>query len=713
MKAAASSLQFTLHFFHASENFGRARRCGMFTVLLHFQLGFPYQQYTYTLQEYPLVPTPKELELSRQLVELQQEKDLRETRSLTQIRDLESQVHKLQIRVHDLSQMLQSTKRDQISAQQAAVEEERKRWKVTVQSLQAELDQERNDKEAQKNWQCRFIVTPEISEDLFSSSSGPTLASEIDPKEDVFSRFAQSLALLPASLAPQVVDAGALPFLGHLLQQKLGDIVTGSVLIALVHLAIYWTKSRSHTSTTINGALDIREQIIKAGVATPLADILDNSQNARVLVEASRLCAALASYIPNKRVLASKNVVRLLVQHLMPRIPPRTREKRDDDDEEDLSIKLEKLPFPWDSAVQQNMLSALVNLSHDSEILRSQIAASPYFLPILVRYVRESSSADVQTEAAKLLGNTAYNHVVNQSALMAAESPTALTACLTAANLQRSPHLVRAGAIGLANLAYTSVNQLTIGYSNASTLLLQLLVDAVGQPAVIEASSTALACLCHLNPPNKARVAAQNGLQVLLYALSAMPNPKDDEDEGGIGAACIALCESFAVIVNSRPNREQVMELDGHFLLCQLCHQCSATNTPKLLESSARAICALVPPPRERNALIADNRESKMETKSIALKALERARHLLSHHPHGEEEITTMKGQRRWLTQTIDELTNYQTSVSQHPATNLTPEKSESEGEQSLSEFRERSNFLLESLTVIPPDDLCPLFYDE
>ncbi|KAG7384651.1 hypothetical protein PHYPSEUDO_002398 [Phytophthora pseudosyringae] len=663
--------------------------------------------------EYPLVPTPKELELSRQLVELQQEKDFRETRALTQIRDLESQVHKLQVRVHDLSQMLQSTKRDQILAQQAAVEEERKRWKVKIQDLQADLDQATNDKEVQKNWQYRFIASPEMAEDTFSSSSSSTPAPVIDPKEDVFSRFAQSLALLPASQAPQVAEAGALPFLVHLLRQKMGDVVTGSVLIALVHLAIYRTKSRSRQlPASSSNELDTREQIVKAGVGTPLVEILENSQNARVLVEASRLCAALASCVPNKRVLASKNVVRLLVQHLMPRIPPRNREKRDDDEEEDLSAKLEALPFPWDAAVQQNMLSALVNLSHDSEILRSQTAASPYFLPIVVRYVRESSSAGVRTEAAKLLGNMAYNHVVNQSALMAAEAPTALTECLTATSLQRSPQLARAGAVGLANLAHTSVNQLTIGYSNASTLLLQLLVDAVSQPTVIEAASTALACLCHQNPPNKARVAALNGLQVLLYALSAIPDAVDDGDEG---AALIALCESFAVIAHSRPNRQQMMELDGHLLLCQLCHQCSATKTPKLLESSARAICALVPPPRERSALVADNRESKMETKSIAPKALNRARHLLGQESqcHGEEKDAAMKGRLRWLTQTIDTLTSYQTPAQNSTTTALTPKKLESEDEHSLTEFRERSSFSLESLTVISPDELCPHFYDE
>lgn len=45
-------------------------------------------------QAYPHVPTPKELELSRQLVELQQDKDQREQKLFDQVKDLESQVHK-------------------------------------------------------------------------------------------------------------------------------------------------------------------------------------------------------------------------------------------------------------------------------------------------------------------------------------------------------------------------------------------------------------------------------------------------------------------------------------------------------------------------------------------------------------------------------------------------------------------------------------------
>lgn len=40
------------------------------------------------------MPTPKELDLSRQLVDLQQEKDQREHKLLAQIGDLETQIQK-------------------------------------------------------------------------------------------------------------------------------------------------------------------------------------------------------------------------------------------------------------------------------------------------------------------------------------------------------------------------------------------------------------------------------------------------------------------------------------------------------------------------------------------------------------------------------------------------------------------------------------------
>ncbi|RLN95816.1 hypothetical protein BBJ28_00000736 [Nothophytophthora sp. Chile5] len=643
--------------------------------------------------------------------------------------------NRLQVRNQELFQMLQSTKRDQIQAQQAAVEDERQRWKVTMQALQTELDQEKNDKEAQKCWQRKFLPS--------SVAPSTRLQSTINPTEDVFARFAQSLALLPASQAPQVTAAGVLPSLAHLLAQDMGDLVTGSVLLALVHLAIHRRSSRPRPPRgTADSALDVREQIVKAGVATSLAHLLEHSQNPRVVVEAARLCAALADRRPNKRVLASKNVVRFLVQHLMPHIPPETREKRENDtgeEEADVSAKLEKLPLPGDNDTQQNALSALVNLSHgtflslpaisvllvllltpslaDSEILRSQIAASPYFLPIVVRYVREGASADVQTEAAKLLGNLAYNHGVNQSALMAAEAPTALAACLTTANLHRSPAVTRAGAIGLANLAHTSVNQLTIGYSGATTLLLQLLVDAVSHSPVVEAAAAALTCLCHQNPPNKTRVAAQNGLQVLLYALGASPKPDEAQHETGEEtAALVALCECLGVVANTRPNRQQVLDLDGHLLLCQICQRCSI-ETPRLLEASAQAVCTLVPSPRERSAMLADNRESKLETKAVALKTLERARHLLAQetqrHPViGEEAVT--RSRRRWLTQAIDTLAKYHASSSkQQSASTLEVQEGEGETEQTLTEFRERSGFSMESLTSIPPDELCPHFFDE
>lgn len=312
---------------------------------------------------------------------------------------------RLQIRVHDVSLMLQSTKRDQVEALQAAVEKERAVWKAKLRVLQSELDQEKNDKEAQRCWASQFMLPASTSSPSLSPTSKPSTPSSpaktarrdtvmgLDPTDDVFARFAQSIALLPASQAPRVVRTGVLPFLVHLLHVSSSsvstsecgpDVVSGSVLLALVHLAIHERPTRPplratirQTSTSAEAAPpthSIAEEIVKAGVADPLARVLRESSNARVLSEAARLCAALGVHVPNKRVLAAKSAVRLIVQRLTPVVPrPKSGDGKEafgggDDPasplNEDVADLYQRLPLPNDPDVQKNMLSALVNLCH-------------------------------------------------------------------------------------------------------------------------------------------------------------------------------------------------------------------------------------------------------------------------------------------------------------------------------------------------------------
>lgn len=326
----------------------------------------------------------------------------------------------------------------------------------------------------------------------------------------------------------------------------------------------------------------------------------------------------------------------------------------------------------------------------DSEILRSQIV-NFNFLPIAVRYLREASDLRVRAEAAKLLGNLAFNHIVNQSAVMTCEGDAALSKCLTAEILQQSPELVRACAIGIANLAFTSVNQLSIGYGDAMTHLLQLAVDSTN-PSVLEAVLSAISCLCHANPLNKGRVAAQNGLQVLLYVVSQSKRFKHDE------SALVAACECFAIVANTKANRNQVLDLDGQIPICRLCKK---ATSELLLEASASAVCALIPTASERASLLADSRESKLETNRLGLATLERARHLLAQQNQNQQVYVVPS----WLTNGIHTLTKYAAGVGSSTS-------NDSDDVSASSEFHERSYFSLESLTNVAPDELCPHFYD-
>ncbi|GLE01579.1 hypothetical protein PINS_up010409 [Pythium insidiosum] len=654
---------------------------------------------------YPEVPTPKERELSRQVLDLQQEKDAVEQKLMTQIRDLESQVHKLQIRIHDLKQNLQAAKREQVQGEQVAIEQERATWRERFAVLQRELDLERNDKDAQKQWRQKFVQPTE--------SSTPSEESSVDPVDDVLARFAQSVALLPARAAPKAAQAGVLPFLVHLLRENYSDVVTGSVLLALVHLAIYQQPRRvsrynpESPAATSDSSINVKEEIVKAGVAAPLAHVLEVCRNPRVLVEACRLCAALSGFVPNKRALAAKHVVRFLIRLLLPTLSGGSHEAATDLANEAIdSARLEKLPLPSHGELQRYALSALVNLAHNSEILRSQIV-NFQFIPIAVRYVRDSTDVSVQTEAAKLLGNLAYNHVVNQSAIMTAEGDAFLAKRMTSECVSRSPELATACAIGIGNLAFTSVNQLSIGYGDAMTFLLQILVDST-QPLLLDAAAVALSSLCHQSPLNKNRLLAQNGIQVLVYVISRSQRYSHDED------VLVSALECFAIVARTHQARQQVFELDGHIPICQLC---KTTTSSVLMRASAMALSALVPTPLEREHWRRDGKECKLETKRMGLSALERAKHSLYGKPKSvpKEKGNAASSPREdgvpsWLTHAIAQLSAY-TSAS-NASTETETLMSGNPAEDVPSELQPRSYFSMESLTEIAPDALCPTFYD-
>lgn len=287
------------------------------------------------------------------------------------------------MRINDLSQHVQATKREQIQAEQLAVEHERNVWKATVDALQQELSQEKHDKDAQQQWQLKFVACQPGLNQPQAQLAVVAPATVVDPADDVIAKFAQNIALLPSKCAAKVTRVGALPFLTHLLREDLGDLVTGSVLLALVHLAINEKPQRPplHKRTLLPVAaaaadadselrLNVKDEIIKTGAAAPLVLILEQVRNPRVAVEAARLCAALASHIPNKRVLAAKNAVRFLTNLLVPRATGtgNNSEDCDGDDEAVGNARMEKLPLPGDDETQRTALSALVNLSYGTTV---------------------------------------------------------------------------------------------------------------------------------------------------------------------------------------------------------------------------------------------------------------------------------------------------------------------------------------------------------
>jgi hypothetical protein len=547
---------------------------------------------------------------------------------------------------------LTSTKREQIQLQQEAIEAERTIWRKKLFALEQELTKEKMEKKAQEKWRQKFL--PTLSSDTIrTNSTGNNL---IDPANEVFALFAQNVALLEAKYAPKVTKAGALPFLAHLLRENLNDNVTGSALLALTHLAIYQKEhvflefSSTNTNTiatnpngmldsfksprTFGGILNVKEEIVKAGAIAPMVCILENVKNVKVLAEAARLFAALGTLASNKRVIAGKNAVRFLIRLLLPLIAQQDHQEQSDVIPE--SARLDA-PLEGDLEVQCHALSALVNLSYNSEILRSQIVNFG-FLPFAIRYIKESKCFEIKKEASKLLGNLAYNHIVNQSAIMTVEGDGALSKLLTLENACQRPELIRACAIGIGNLAFTSVNQLSIGYGESMTCLLRILVENQ-VPETLEACLNALTSLCHQNPLNKNRASSQNGLKILLFLLN---EPKRYANDLRV---VIATGHCFSILARTKHSRQEVLEMNGHVPILNLC---KSLLNEKALEAIGMALAALVPTKKERQEYLLDGKELKLHTNGCGIAAFERIKHLV----YGKYE----KLFPSWLTKAIKKL---------------------------------------------------------
>ena len=123
-----------------------------------------------------------------------------------------------------------------------------------------------------------------------------------------------------------------------------------------------------------------------------------------------------------------------------------------------------------------------------SDVLRSQIVNSGV-VTCVSRMLGDLPDVAVKTEAAKLLSNISYSGVSNQGAVLMAQGDTELIKHfhLDGAHYE----LLQYCANGIANLSTTLVNQISIGYSEAITLLLRLLVDC-NKPSVLEASGILL-----------------------------------------------------------------------------------------------------------------------------------------------------------------------------------------------------------------------------
>ncbi|RHY30316.1 hypothetical protein DYB32_004415 [Aphanomyces invadans] len=510
--------------------------------------------------------------------------------------------------------------------------------------------------------------------------------------DDVFARFGQSIALLPTTESPHVVRAGCLDFLASILRETTTDAVLGPVLIGLVHVSIYASPGTTPSP--------LRHEIVKAGTLPPLVHICDVVTNPAILTEAARLLASLAASPLNKTAMAAKHVVRTLAK---------------------LLTTYESTPDKY-ASVLEFALVALSNLAHDSDVLRTQVAQSGA-VACISRLLADVPTLSVRVAAAHTLANVGFAGATNQGAVFMAQGDMELikqlvatakgvpsggvasasppsARCASSAN-QPPPRLRRANdmdvlqhsARGLANLASTKVNQISIGYSEAIPTMLQLLVDCRDAP-VLAACGLAIASLCHQCKVNKVRVAGQNGLAVLLYVLGTPDRFHHD------AAVLVAVCLAIASVVTLDANLRLLEDMGGHDPLLALCE---TTTDLQVLDASGRAIAAMAPTLEYKYNTLQQGKPFVVQDKG-GLAALERVATV----------VYAAKDLPSWLDHALDVLRmtpkQLAATMATVPVHDITNPKSD-EGDSVWDEVFTRDAVAVESLVPVAPDDLCTSFY--
>lgn len=507
-------------------------------------------------------------------------------------------------------------------------------------------------------------------------------------------RFCQTIALLKSQYTKSCIQSGVLPFIAQILREHQNDLIIGCAAITLTHLSLYTNQKSLNNSQDSQQFFNAKIIIVKANLLSPLLHICVWNTNPNVLCEIIKLIASLAKNLSNKRAIASKQGVKILVDFLKIRI-------------DENHVQQSAITVP----VLVMIFTALVNLTHGkkeipvwyiiklilfrigSEIIQTQIV-SLGGLPLIIEILNTISDMTTCTQGARLLANLAHKHFLNQGTIITYEGNVALVNQLKREDA--CGELKEACFWCFCNLAHHGNSQDAIGYSDAVPLIVHSLVQDTC-PRILAAASAACASLCYSNMVNKHRFAQEHGAEALLLILSSPERYNNDNDV--LSFACRALSSYLQADGSVR----FITQLEGVFSLVQLC--ANAVDS-QVIRCSGMVVASLSPTEGERYDLESEGRPV-LVTQYGGISVLERVRH----SGYTQEGIPVPF----WLEETLRVLSASSQELHQRPESDwLGVVGNVSESRLTVrAEFYERGVLAHQFFTCIVPDETCSDFFCE
>lgn len=381
----------------------------------------------------------------------------------------------------------------------------------------------------------------------------------LDPVAYSFARFAFTICSCYDTVPGDYFVATNIHVLMLSLMKFDSELISGPATMALMHLSLH---------------NEMRPEMVRIQVLPALLKVLIKSNSQIILTQAAKLAGSIALHDECKSDVAGSGCFHTLL---------------------DLAGGMHKI---GNKNTQRAAASACVNIiykNNANRLLATELEGIKAFL----NAIRLSSNEYIILQGLRGLCNIAYNNKFTGTQILAAGGDTVIVDILESGDILRQPDTAITCLATLTNICTTEATQSHIGSASGAVSSAVRVCEFGREPRTVAAAARFLAAVLYRNVGNKARVAAEGAIKVLMKRIKKHSQFKDEEN-----LHCTeVLCYALASLMLYPTNHELMRDIKALPVLTDLCKR---SGQKRVVAAASMIITALVPSPDDLYRFHAD-----------------------------------------------------------------------------------------------------------